>query len=251
MKNKIIGMLLVFAAVFLFLSGSIRAVEQDREPLSVLFIGNSFTFYHDLPELTAALANSVNKTTVLTVDSVTIGGATLQQLWESGKALERIKTKKWNYVVLQENGGIAMRESGLLCEYAQKFAKEIKNSGAKTLFYITPAYRDRPQKQPAINRTYFNCAERIMAGIVPVGQAWARAAKEKPGLVLHNEDKVHSNLTGAYLTACVFYAVLFDKSPTSLPASIEWRGKMRRLVDPQDAIFLAKIAGQVVREPKK
>ena len=248
-KNRFITTLLVFVIFVSILCHPIHAgrEKQDEETLNVLFIGNSYTFYHDLPQLIASLANSVNRTPVLVVDTAAISGASLRDHWENEKTLAKIKSRHWDYVVLQENSNVCLRKPGQLDEYAQKFAKVIKKNEGKILFYVTAAYRGRPQTQPAINRAYFETAGKLKAVIVPVGSAWAKALKEKPGLVLHNEDNVHPNKTGAYLTACVFYSVLYKKKPGDLPLTVKVKGKIKKPVNPSDADFLKKIAWEVVQ----
>jgi hypothetical protein len=41
-----------------------------------------------------------------------------------------------------------------------------------------------------------------------------------PSLSLYHEDGSHPAPAGSYLAACVFYAVLLDKSPIGLPGNL-------------------------------
>ncbi len=82
-------------------------------------------------------------------------------------------------------------------------------------------------------------------------------------LALHQMDKAHPSPAGTYLAACVFYATLFKRDPTGLPARVigkpvdidgrvletEWHGVFSspntlELVNlaPADARFLQMIA---------
>src|SRR3989338_2094250 len=78
------------------------AMKKNRS-ISILFIGNSFSYYHSLPKLIAHFARASGFGT-LVVDGVFRGGATLKMLWRDGKALKMLRNRTWDYVVLQERG---------------------------------------------------------------------------------------------------------------------------------------------------
>src|SRR5437870_3915236 len=77
------------------------AAADTHPPISVLFIGNSYTFFNNLPRLVSAL--SMNEDRPLRTESVTQGGYTLEHHWQDGKALAAIQQGGWDYVVLQEH----------------------------------------------------------------------------------------------------------------------------------------------------
>jgi hypothetical protein len=63
---------------------------------------------------------------------------------------------------------------------------------------------------------------------VPVGAAWQRLISERPDLVLHDKDNSHPNVAGSFLAACVFYAMLFNRSPVGLSAALPALGQLDR-----------------------
>src|SRR5262245_3422207 len=67
-----------------------------------LFIGNSYTYFNNLPQMLSRLAKSAPSHYEMETEMVTVSGATLKRHWEEGRALEAIKRGAWNYVVLQE-----------------------------------------------------------------------------------------------------------------------------------------------------
>lgn len=60
------------------------AASQQLQKLRVLFIGNSYTYYNNLPQLLAGLAASARPARVLEPEMLTVGGATLKRLWDDG-----------------------------------------------------------------------------------------------------------------------------------------------------------------------
>lgn len=198
--------------------------SNSNQRLRVLFIGNSFTYVNDLPRLVERLAASAKESRLLETSMVTVGGASLKSHWDDGEALAAIRKGKWDYVVLQEQSAVPINNPKMMYAHARFFDAEIKKAGARTVFYMTWAREDHPEAQAAITEAYTNIAVELGAVIAPVGLAWQRALKEKNGLRLYYEDKLHASPTGTYLAACVFYSVFYGKSP---------EGLTRRLIDSQ------------------
>ena len=65
-------------------------------------------------------------------------------------------------------------------------------------------------------------------------------------LKVHHIDDRHANPSGAYLTACVFYTVLFKASPEGLPAKLQIEGEIRLDLAKDRAGFLQRIAYETV-----
>jgi hypothetical protein len=193
-------------------SRTLRSNNQAR----VLFIGNSYTYFNNLPELFSQLAASATASKAITAQMVVRGGATLQRHWEEGGALTVLQQSRWDYVVLQEQSTLPITEPATMHKYARLFDAEIKKTGAKTIFFLTWARQNQSENQARLNDAYFAIAKELQARIAPVGIAWAKAFKQDSKLVLHNEDKSHPNAVGSYLAACVLYAAIFKKSPENL-----------------------------------
>lgn len=231
----------IFAFILLGLS-TVFAQADAAEPdeVQVLFIGNSFTFFHEMPKMVAELAKA-GKQRPLRFVQVTPGGYTHERHWKDGKALAAIQSRKWDFVVLQEQslGPIVNRES--MFEYGKKLDEEIRKQGAKTLLYMTWAYQDKPGDQAALSNAYLELAKAVSAEVVPVGSAWEQAIQADKNRTLHENDKRHPNVIGSYLAACVFYATIYGQSPEGLP------GKIGKLTD-DEALPLQAIAWKVVAD---
>jgi hypothetical protein len=197
-------------------ANSSRPLPNAPTKLSVLFIGNSYTYFNNLPELVSQLAASANPAKTLDAQMVTRGGATLKQHWEEGNALKVLRQGKWDYVVLQEQSMLPITDPEAMHKYARLFDAEIKKSGAKTVFFLTWARQNQPENQARLNDAYLQVTRELKALVAPVGITWANAFKADANFVFHIEDKSHPNPEGSYLAACVFYAVLYGKSPENL-----------------------------------
>jgi hypothetical protein len=233
--------------------------EPDQK-MRVLFIGNSYTYFNNLPEMFSKLVASTG--TAIETEMVARGGATLQQHWEEGVALKTLKQGHWDYVVLQEQSLLPINDPATMYKYAKMFDAEIKQVGAKTVFYLTWARQNRPETQAALTEAYMKISKELGAMVASAGIAWQSAIKENPQLVLHLPDQSHPNSAGSYLTACVFYSLLFSKSPENLPGRVEGRSaktdgrineESSELVNlsKTDALFLQRIAWQTVKGSNK
>ena len=211
-----------FVAVVALLGLTVSTRAQDgqaKDEISVLFIGNSLTYYNDLPKMVAALAKA-DKQRPLHHERETPGGCTFEKHWKDGKALAKIQSRKWDYVVLQDNSQGPLTKRASMFDHAKKFDAEIKKQGAKTLLYMTWALQNKPEDQAAISKAYLDLSTELKCPVAPVGNAWESALKVEKKPALHIADKKHPTATGTYLAACVIYATIYGRNPEGLPGSI-------------------------------
>ena len=220
------GALAWFAADALAVANHQRIRDQRR--VSVLFIGNSYTYFNNLPEMFAELAAEAGQQVKVTMAAP--GGWRLKDHWEKGEALALLRKEHWNYVVLQEQSTLGVnyyvegrtRVAGdeSFRPYAKLWASEIQKAGATPVFYLTWAPRDAPEDQPRLNYAYFHAAREGRAIVAPAGLAWARVRQAHPEIRLFHGSGSHPSPAGTYLVACALVATVFDRTPVGLPAKI-------------------------------
>ncbi|OPZ02533.1 MAG: hypothetical protein BWZ10_03354 [candidate division BRC1 bacterium ADurb.BinA364] len=134
--------------------------------------------------------------------------------------------RPWDIVVLQSYKDDLEGMDSAYAEYAPKFAELIHAQGARAILYeTTPNTQNdkpleaEPDSAPAMQKVFMlaKLARQIGADVVPMSLAALNCQKQRPDLTLRFVNDAHLNHTMAYLTACAFYAVLFDKSPEGLP----------------------------------
>ncbi len=259
--KKILVSLLVLTLILLAPVANVSRTLKRSDQARVLFIGNSYTYFNNLPDMFSQLATSATPSKTVAAQRVVQGGATLKRLWEDGGALKVLQQSKWDYVVLQEQSTLPITDPATMYKYARMFDAEIKKTGAKTIFFLTWARQNQSENQAKLNDAYFAIAKELQATVAPIGIAWARAFKEDPKLVLHNEDQSHPNAAGSYLAACVLYATIFKKSPENLngklsghPAKDDGSIFDERVelinLNQTDAKFIQRIAWQTVKNLK-
>jgi hypothetical protein len=186
--------------------------------VGLLFIGNSFTARNDVPALLAEMAALAPKPITVTTDSVLANGASLRQHWNAGTAVEKMREGRWDYVVLQEQSTLPIKNATRYSENVRLFVPEIEACGAQPRLYLTWARIHSPETQAALTDATRTVATEIGARVVPVGVAWQELREAHPELGLYDKDGSHPSALGSYLAACVFYATLFGASPVGLEA---------------------------------
>ena len=173
---KYIGVLLL-----LVFTNSEGIAKSEKDTLNLLFVGNSYTYFSNIPHLVSLISDST-QTKLLTSKS-TAGAARLSEHWRGEKGLktkELIKSGEFDIVVLQEQsmGTIEQPDSFLI--YAKKFSDYIREYGAEPCFYSTCAREKVPQFQETITDVYNRAATENSADVVLVGETWALAKKHRP-----------------------------------------------------------------------
>jgi len=188
-------------------------------PMRILFVGNSFTARNNVPGLVAQLAQSRGKQ--LQHRLISAGGASLRMHWNKGDAQKAIQQTRYDYVVLQEQSTLPLKNPLRMHENIRLFDQAIKASGAKTALYLTWARQNAPETQKAITNAYMVISEELGATIVPVGVAWQNFIRKHSRPALHDTDKSHPTLAGSYLAACVFFAVLFHENSVGAASAMK------------------------------
>lgn len=243
---------------------------QVVQPLHVLFIGNSFTYFNNMPRLVEAISASLSVPHIQS-EMVAIGGARLEDLWNQGSALAAIRKQHWDYVVMNEQsalgGGVINGEKRIgdpanFFKYAEMFDMEIRKAGAKTVIIMTWKDKNDPERiQNELNGAFLEFRKTHGVILVPVSAAWASTIKTEPEINLYFADNHHPSKEGSYLEACAVYATLTSSSPAGAPARIVGKSvedadgtiladKFKTLIDfsPRIATKLQQIAWKTVQD---
>ena len=231
----------------------------------VLFLGNSYTATNALPAVLGLLADERGR--LLTKSAYAPGGNTLGAPQASAHStnptsLAMIAADTWDWVILQEQSTtptIPFRLENYMKPGAASLDASIKANDAstRTLLFQTwgrrdggqfcgsgdcsPVFADFDQMQDSLTTAYADVGQLIGAQVAPIGEAWRRMRAQDPTLPLHQFDGSHPTHEGTYLSACVFYAVLFDESPVGISYT--------NTITSADAAVLQDVAAHAVFGP--
>lgn len=253
-RNAAIGLFAVVALAVAgprpVLSGEAPVVRDAPAPKTMLLIGNSFIYYNN------SLHNHVRKLvrSVFTENpkafffkSMTISGSYLKDhaLGAEGMIKSYSHKKKkgpWGLVVLQGQSRepINKKKMEKFQSTARLLDEKIRQSGSKTVLFMTWAYKNKPEMAQPLADAYTRMGNELKALVIPVGLAFDLARSSDPEMELYAKDKKHPSLLGSYLAANVFFATLYGKSPVGAPYSAGLSAK--------EAAFAQNIAWKTVQK---
>jgi hypothetical protein len=211
-------------------------VPKPGKAIEIVFVGNSYTHFHDLPAMVQALGRAQQPPREVTTVMLAPGGFTWQQHWAAeGADAPRtvLREKRPDFVVLQEQSRRPLDEPKAMHEVVPKLAKLVKDCGAQPVWYMTWARQAEPEAQDRITAEYGKAWQTGGGLLAPVGRAWQLALAHK-GQRLHSDDGSHPNPGGSYLAACVLYATMCGGDVARFPDKLVLpaaNGKERVLVD--------------------
>ncbi len=205
--------------------------SQDSK--KVLFIGNSYTYVNNLPQLVHDIAISQGDSLVF--DSSAPGGYTFEAHTTFTETLNKINSDNWDYVVLQEQSQRPSfppaQVANEVLPYAETLVNLIRQNDTCTtpIFFMTWGRKNGDQvncqsypplctyegMQQRLRESYLLMAQLNDAEVAPVGAAWYQTRLNNPAIELYQADESHPSINGSYLAACVFYASIFHKSPVN------------------------------------
>jgi hypothetical protein len=217
MKKSILFVLLIL------LLGTVRA----QDSISVLFIGNSYTYVNDLPTMLRDLSASLNKE--VTIGSKTNGGFTFLSHVNDPLTYGAINQNPWDVVVIQgqsqEPSFPTSQVNANSYPYAMQLSDSVlaNNACSNVMYFMTWGRQNGDPQWDSINtfdkmnsrlyHAYRRFADSADAMVAAVGASWKYVRDNFPAINLYSGDGSHPSVAGSYLAACTFYASLFRQSP--------------------------------------
>jgi hypothetical protein len=228
-------------------------------PSSAVYIGNSFFYYnnginsHITKLLAAAEPARPWRSTMITISGSGLDWHDVDSYFRPN-AVGRYSFDPDNNVVFNDlkklfDVAIIMDSSQgplhpvlepVFDEYAGRNVESIRRNGAEPMFFMSWAYKDKPDMTAPLAEKYTKAGNVHKALVVPAGLAFARSVAQRPDIDLYIDDKRHPSLGGTYLAACVTYQCLFGKSAEGLA----WRAEL----DAETAAFLQRAARETVED---
>ena len=195
--------------------------------MKALFVGNSYTYYNDMPTLFLSLAreNGIE----FSVDSVTVGGRkiieNLDPCDESHKKIASLsQNAEYDIFFLQEHSLLPIKDYSL---FEKGVTELISLVGAKrNILYATWGRKDGSPTLRELNLTseemcdelykkYKTLALTLNAQLSPVGLCFKYIYSSYPTLDLYNPDLSHPSKFGSAVAAICHYHTAFGRLPES------------------------------------
>ena len=213
--------------------------SQMKGGIKVLFIGNSLTYFNNLPATLSALALSVGDT--IQAGMVAEPDFALIDHYRGwSNALGEIARGGWKYVVLQQGPSSTTINRDSLILTAKLFEPHIRAVGATPALYMVWPTADRFAFFDAVRVSYQMAATEVNGVFLPAGRAWITAWDADANLALYANDGLHPTPLGTYLAALVIYERLTGHDARQLPGTAVVDG--RTLGTPEATVRLLQRA---------
>jgi hypothetical protein len=219
MRTLVRGAALCLAVVGCLTATSPQLIGDGRP---VLFIGNSYTYVHDVPGIVQALADSAGGERIA-VETVAEPDYALVDHLSVGTAQREIAKTHWAFVVLQQGPSSVEINRDTLRLATKAFAPMIVAAGAKPALFSAWPTKDRRVDFPRAIESYQLAAADVGGVFIPVASAWLAAWVRDSTLALYESDGIHASEMGSYLTALVIYGRLMSHAATGLPRAVRLR----------------------------
>lgn len=183
-----------------------------KDKIKVLFIGNSHTYFNDMPQSFADMCQAGGVET----DVVMLAYSWKDLEWHMSKeyftARFNILYGGYDYCVVQQGAHPFPGEETTMAN-AARIAELCRKAGTKVLLIETWAEKKYPQHQELLSEANRKVADSIGAQLVPVGSVWQQLLTECPEIDLFWKDGEHASPYGDYvISALLSRMILTDLS---------------------------------------
>jgi hypothetical protein len=204
--------------VALLVSSCATSAPGD-DVVRILFIGNSLTYWNEMPATFCRAAKSAGRRVECAV--IAFPDHDLGDHLERGDAAKRIRAERWTWVVLQQGPSAAPASRARLVASVTRFAEIIKPTGARIAVFAAWPQRSRRGDFDRALQSAVLAADAAGATVLPVSAAWQKVWARDASVPLYAADGLHPSLAGSYVTALVLHGVIFGDLPDSRAVSSE------------------------------
>ena len=232
-------------------------LSQDRT-YNILFIGNSYTFYNDMPtayfEPMAKLCGYDVRVT-----TITKGAYTLEKFADPadpyGQMVETALSVEgaFDFVILQEQSARPAIGADAFYAAVRNLNQRIRAVGATPVLYATWGRQTGSDTLTKYHMTNESMTYRLAAAYSAIGQeldipvlhaglAFYRVNSGDNHIDLYNADKSHPSAAGSYLAAMTLVCGIWDTDPMTVPLS----GPLT----PEEDMIVRQAAAEALRSPQ-
>lgn len=171
---------------------------MQKKKLRILFIGNSHTYFNDMPQMVSR--RFLEEGYDCEVTMIAHGGWFLEQHVKEPDVRFNILYGHYDYVVLQEHSHPFGPEEKFL-DAVRTLNKWIREAGSKPVIYMTWAKKEEEHEQARMTAVHEAVAKDIDALIAPVGENWWSYMRSYPDLEMYYEDGAHASESGSDFAA--------------------------------------------------
>lgn len=173
--------------------------------MKTLFIGNSHTYFNDMPGIFKQICQEHGVDMHVTM--LTKGGMGLDYHAKQEQTRFNIQYGGYDYVVLQHTAH-PMGDLNAMHDAAAELVKWIKEAGSTPIFYQTWAKKGEEDFQSQMSGVYDALGQELNVKVAPVGNVWQNTRLHHPETELYFTDGAHASPAGSALAARVIFETI-------------------------------------------
>ena len=175
--------------------------------MRVLFIGNSHTYFNDMPELFARMVREMTGEKP-EVTMLAYSGRSLAWHREEYFSIRfALLYGGFDFCVLQQQAHPFPGEEATF-RSAHEILELCRKCNVQPVIYMTWAKKDEPEMTEVMSRAYRKLAGEENVLLAPVGELFAEVQQKHPESDLFWNDGAHASVYGDYLIAATFAGLL-------------------------------------------
>ncbi|MCA0132132.1 SGNH/GDSL hydrolase family protein [Winogradskyella alexanderae] len=201
---RLAGILLCYVLFVGILFGQANAVH--KKGVSILFVGNSLTYYNNLPELVKQ--NAKTHGIRLKYDLVAKPNYAIVDHWAEGKVQKLIAKNKYDYVIVQQGPSSQNEGRQMLIESGKDYKQLCEKSNTKLCYYMVWPSQTYYHTYDGVIKNHRDAAQLNDAILLPVGEVWKAYFDRTDNFQYYGPDGFHRSLLGSKVAARVIVEYL-------------------------------------------
>lgn len=204
--NKLITLILITLSVSAC-SNDQETVEVD-ENIGILFIGNSLTYFNDLPVLVRERVQAQGNE--VTVRMVAYPNYAIVDHWADGEVQQLISSQDYDYVIIQQGPSSQSDGRQMLIESGKLYSDLCEQNNAKLCYFMVWPSINNYSTFDGVIKNYTDAAAMNNAILLPVGEIWKAYIDNTNNYEYYGPDGFHPSEKGSEVAADIIVERLFN-----------------------------------------
>jgi hypothetical protein len=184
--------------------------------LKILFVGNSLTYYNDLPSLVSQIAKEDG--VEISYKTIALPNFSIDDHLAGESIPSAFSKDKFDFLIAQQGPSSLPEAQEMLKASAIKLSKICASHKTRLALYMVWPEMSRGFAREDVIVSYTNAAKASNALLCPAGVAWKKAMS----LPLYGPDGFHPGIHGSVLAALTIYASIAQKKDLNFLTKSKW-----------------------------
>lgn len=200
--------ILLFTFIFFGASAANKSEFIWKKEFSILFVGNSLTYYNDLPKLVKKVAK--RKGITIKTKIIAKPDYALIDHWNDGDVQKEISKNHYDFVILQQGPSSQSFGREILIEYGKKFHLLCANNHSKLCYFMVWPSLNNYHTFKDVIENHREASSLNDAILLPVGEVWKEHFDSTENFDYYGTDGFHPSKKGSVVAAETIVEYLFE-----------------------------------------